>query len=42
MSQPPTTSQNPHVLVVEDDLDTQSFMRAVLAGRYRVTVVASA
>ena len=42
MSQPPTTSPKPLVLVVEDDLDTQSFMRAVLANRYRVTVAASA
>jgi CheY-like chemotaxis protein len=36
------SSPKPLVLVVEDDLDTQSFMRAVLASRYRVTVAASA
>jgi CheY-like chemotaxis protein len=32
----------PLVLVVEDDLDTQTYMRAVLSSRYRVVVASSA
>lgn len=38
----PEAPRKPLVLVVEDDLDTQTYMRAVLSSRYRVAVASSA
>lgn len=37
-----TPNEKPLVLVVEDDLDTQTYMRAVLGSRCRVIVASSA